>query len=130
MTTDSQTPAPEAASATPAPQVTESAVWEALELVFDPDLPVSIVDLGLVYDVRIEGKKVFVKMTLTFSGCVMGPSIAGDAQMRILSLPGVEEASVEIVWDPPWHVGMITPKGRARLGMDEPPPQPPVPPAE
>ena len=98
--------------------MSEEEVWDTLRLVFDPELPLSIVDLGLVYDVRVEGKSVFVKMTLTMPGCVMGPSMAEDAQNRILALPGVEEASVEIVWDPPWHQSMMTEEGRKRLGLD------------
>jgi metal-sulfur cluster biosynthetic enzyme len=84
---------------------------------------VNIVDLGLVYDMGIGdlpngAKKVFVKMTLTAPGCGMGATIAGDAQQRILMLPGVEDASVEIVWDPPWHQSMITPGGRRTLGIE------------
>ena len=101
-----------------APVVTESEVWDALRLVFDPEVPINIVDMGLVYDVRVEGKKVFVKMTLTMPGCMMGPSIAGDAQVRILALPGVEEANVEMVWDPPWHPSMMSEDAKIRLGMD------------
>ena len=101
-----------------APAVTESEVWDALRLVFDPEVPINIVDMGLVYDVRVEGKKVFVKMTLTMPGCMMGPSIAGDAQVRILALPGVEEANVEMVWDPPWHPSMMSEDAKVRLGMD------------
>lgn len=108
-----------AAAAQAASPIKEADVWETLRMVFDPEIPVSIVDLGLVYDVRIEGQKVFVKMTLTMPGCMMGPSIAGDAQMRILSLPGVEEAQVEVVWDPPWHQSMMSEEARKRLGLDE-----------
>jgi metal-sulfur cluster biosynthetic enzyme len=63
-------------------------------------------------------KKVFVKMTLTAPGCGMGATIAGDAQQKILTLPGVEDASVEIVWDPPWHQSMITAEGRRLLGLE------------
>ena len=110
--------APEAQTPTEAPVVTESEVWDALRLVFDPEVPINIVDMGLVYDVRVEGKKVFVKMTLTMPGCMMGPSIAGDAQVRILALPGVEEANVEMVWDPPWHPSMMSEDAKVRLGMD------------
>ncbi|MBR6463888.1 MAG: DUF59 domain-containing protein [Verrucomicrobia bacterium] len=110
--------APETQTPTEAPVVTESEVWDALRLVFDPEVPINIVDMGLVYDVRVEGKKVFVKMTLTMPGCMMGPSIAGDAQVRILALPGVEEANVEMVWDPPWHPSMMSEDAKVRLGMD------------
>lgn len=101
----------------------EKAVWEALRTCFDPEIPVNIVDLGLVYDMRLTqlpgGKaRVDVKMTLTAPGCGMGPSIAGDAQVKLQNLPGVEDARVEIVWDPPWHHSMITEQGRKILGLD------------
>ena len=90
---------------------------------YDPEIPVNIVDLGLVYDLHIErqpagGSIVSVKMTLTAPGCGMGATIAGDAQQKILYLPGVEEAVVEIVWDPPWHQSMITGEGRKILGLE------------
>jgi len=94
-----------------------------LKTCYDPEIPVNIVDLGLVYDMGIESlpsgnRKVFVKMTLTAPGCGMGATIAGDAQQKILMLPGVEDASVEIVWDPPWHQSMITAEGRRLLGIE------------
>ncbi len=100
----------------------ERQVWETLKTCFDPEIPVNIVDLGLVYDMVIEnlptgGAKVMVKMTLTAPGCGMGPSIAGDAQGKLLQLPGVAEAYVDIVWDPPWHQSMITAEGRKILGL-------------
>lgn len=103
--------------------VNEAMVWETLRSCYDPEIPVNIVDLGLVYDMGIEdlpggNKKVFVKMTLTAPGCGMGATIAGDAQQKILMLPGVEDASVEIVWDPPWHQSMITAEGRRLLGIE------------
>ena len=117
-----------APEASPAPaaavegDVDEKMVWETLRSCYDPEIPVNIVDLGLVYDMGIDeapgGKKVFVKMTLTAPGCGMGATIAGDAQQRILCLPGVVDASVEIVWDPPWHQSMITPEGRRLLGIE------------
>lgn len=103
--------------------VTEAMVWETLKTCYDPEIPVNIVDLGLVYDMGIEAlpsgnRKVFVKMTLTAPGCGMGATIAGDAQQKILMLPAVEDASVEIVWDPPWHQSMITAEGRRLLGIE------------
>ena len=98
-------------------------VWEALKTCFDPEIPVNIVDLGLVYDMRVSdldgsGKRVDVKMTLTAQGCGMGGYIAQDARQKLLELPGVEEADVEVVWDPPWSPQMISPEGRQQLGMD------------
>src|ERR1043166_8713468 len=103
--------------------VEEQAVWETLRNCYDPEIPVNIVDLGLVYDLQIaplpSGRSaVAVKMTLTAPGCGMGGAIAGDAQQKLLGLPGVEEANVEIVWDPPWHQSMITEQGRKVLGLD------------
>jgi probable FeS assembly SUF system protein SufT len=99
----------------------EQQVWGVLRTCYDPEIPVNIVDLGLVYDMRIspeEGdKQVDVKMTLTAQGCGMGTSIAADARSKILALPGVADANVEIVWDPPWNPQMISPEGRERLGM-------------
>jgi probable FeS assembly SUF system protein SufT len=101
----------------------EKLVWETLKTCYDPEIPVNIVDLGLVYDLRVEpttpdGFKVGVKMTLTAPGCGMGTVIAGDAQQKLLYLRGVEEADVEIVWDPPWHQSMITAEGRRVLGLE------------
>ena len=103
--------------------VDEKQVWETLRTCYDPEIPVNIVDLGLVYDMVVEplpsgNSKVLVKMTLTAPGCGMGGVIAGDAQQKLFDLPGVEEAQVEIVWDPPWHQSMITPAGRAILGLE------------
>ncbi len=99
----------------------EKAVWEQLKLVYDPEIPVNIVDLGLVYDCRIEKEEgevnVEVKMTLTAPGCGMGPTIAADAQSKILLLDGVRNARVDIVWDPVWNQDMISEEGRMKLGM-------------
>jgi probable FeS assembly SUF system protein SufT len=103
--------------------VDEKAVWDTLRTCYDPEIPVNIVDLGLVYDMKImplpSGRSaVGVKMTLTAPGCGMGSVIAGDAQQRLMTLPGVEEANVEIVWEPQWHHSMISDEGRKILGID------------
>ncbi len=103
--------------------VDEQQIWDILRTCFDPEIPVNIVDLGLVYDLRFDElpgghRAVYVRMTLTAPGCGMGATIAGDAQQKLLSLEGVEEASVEIVWDPPWHQSMITEAGRRILGLE------------
>ena len=103
--------------------VDEKLVWDTLRTCFDPEIPVNIVDLGLVYDMKLTpkpggGAEVDVKMTLTAPGCGMGPAIAGDAQVKLLNLSGVNDAHVEIVWDPPWHHSMITEQGRKILGLE------------
>jgi probable FeS assembly SUF system protein SufT len=101
----------------------EASVWAALKTCFDPEIPVNIVDLGLVYDLAIEstaagGHTVEVKMTLTAPGCGMGPVIAEDARQKIAALPTVESARVHIVWDPQWAPQMISDAGRKILGLD------------
>jgi probable FeS assembly SUF system protein SufT len=101
----------------------EKKVWETLRTCYDPEIPVNIVDLGLVYDLHIEKlpsgfNRVNVKMTLTAPGCGMGPTIARDAQEKIMYLDGVEEADVEVVWEPAWHQSMITAEGRRILGLE------------
>ncbi|MGK0187694.1 MAG: putative FeS assembly SUF system protein SufT [Verrucomicrobiales bacterium] len=99
----------------------ELAVWGQLKEVYDPEIPVNIVDLGLVYDCSLtgdEGKTVVaVKMTLTAPGCGMGPTIAADAQSRVMTINGIEDAQVELVWDPPWNQDMISEEGKMRMGM-------------
>jgi probable FeS assembly SUF system protein SufT len=116
---DPANPAPAAAEG----PVDEKLIWDTLKTCYDPEIPVNIVDLGLVYDMHIEplpsgNNLISVKMTLTAQGCGMGATIAGDAQQKLLYLPGVEEAVVEIVWDPPWHQSMITEQGRKILGLE------------
>jgi probable FeS assembly SUF system protein SufT len=100
----------------------EQQVWGQLKTCYDPEIPVNIVDLGLIYDVRInahpeEGHRVDVAMTLTAPGCGMGTAIAAEARQKLLELAGVQEANVEIVWEPPWSPQMISPEGKERLGM-------------
>lgn len=101
----------------------EDLVWEAMKGCFDPEIPVNIVDLGLIYDLRLEGPDgagkydAYVKMTLTAQGCGMGPVIAEDAKTRIEALPAVSKAQVDIVWDPPWTPHMISDEGRTKLGL-------------
>jgi probable FeS assembly SUF system protein SufT len=99
----------------------EEAIWTQLKTCYDPEIPVNIVDLGLIYSMEIKpqegGNLVEVKMTLTAPGCGMGPSIASDAQRKILSVPGVTDARVDVVWDPPWSADRISPEGKSKLGM-------------
>jgi Fe-S cluster assembly protein SufD len=97
-------------------------IWEQLRTVYDPEIPVNIVDLGLVYSMDITkgadgGHQVDVAMTLTAPGCGMGPVIAEDARSRILLVPGVSAADVRIVWEPPWNQSMISEEGKMKLGL-------------
>ena len=102
--------------------VDKETLWEALKTVFDPEIPVNIVDLGLVYSLECSdhengGNKIDMQMTLTAPGCGMGPVIADDAKARLEAVPGVTEAVVDIVWDPPWDQEMITEEGKMVLGL-------------
>ena len=102
-------------------QVTQETVLETLRQVIDPELGCNIVDLGLVYDVRIApcgaGVAVYVVMTLTTPGCPMHESIRCGAENVLRCLPGIEGAEVEVVWDPPWHPSMMTEAGREATGV-------------
>lgn len=120
----------------------EESLWEALRSVYDPEIPVNIVDLGLIYRLEVSQNlppspvldnpekiplasppapslnfRVEVDMTLTAPGCGMGPAIAQDAKYRLEQVPGVSEAIVQIVWDPPWSQELISEKGRMELGL-------------
>lgn len=99
----------------------EKEVWQRLKTCYDPEIPVNIVDLGLIYSMEIspieQGKRIDVKMTLTAQGCGMGGSIAADAQNKLLDIPGVKEADVQVVWDPPWTPEKISAEGRTLLGI-------------
>ena len=99
----------------------EKEAWDMLRAVFDPEIPVNIVDLGLVYDltlVEADGKtSAEVKMTLTAPGCGIGPTIAADAQSKIMTVEGIDDAKVDLVWDPPWNQDMISVEGKMKLGM-------------
>ncbi|MGA3171173.1 MAG: putative Fe-S cluster assembly protein SufT [Chthoniobacteraceae bacterium] len=101
--------------------VGEEQVWDVLKTCYDPEIPVNIVDLGLIYDMQIEqaaeGAKVAVKMTLTAPGCGMGPVIAREAQQKIAALTGVADADVQVVWEPPWTPDKISEEGKQKLGI-------------
>ena len=112
--------APTLAGGAPDPE----AVWDQLRKVFDPEIPVNIVDLGLVYSMDVAkneapegGYKVDVAMTLTAPGCGMGPAIAEDAKTKILLVPGVAAADVRITWEPAWNQSMISEEGKMKLGL-------------
>jgi metal-sulfur cluster biosynthetic enzyme len=93
-------------------------VWAELRTCYDPEIPLNIVDLGLVYGVELRGSTVDVKLTLTSPTCHLGGQIAATIQDRLLGIPDVEEANVTLVWDPPWHQSKISPEGREKLGLE------------
>jgi probable FeS assembly SUF system protein SufT len=99
----------------------EERLWAAMRTVFDPEIPVNVVDLGLVYSCAVdegpEGAEVTVKMTLTAPGCGMGPVIADDVRQKVEAVCGVASAHIEIVWDPPWDRHMISDAAKLELGL-------------
>lgn len=100
----------------------EKQVWESLKTCYDPEIPVNVVDLGLIYDCHLtpigpNTYKADVKMTLTAPGCGMGPVLAQDVQNKLISLEPIDEANVELVWDPPWNQGMMTEAAKLQLGL-------------
>jgi probable FeS assembly SUF system protein SufT len=103
-------------------ETVEKEIWNQLKTCFDPEIPVNIVDLGLIYDCAIEpiganSFRVAVKMTLTAPGCGMGPVLQQDVQNKLLSLEAVDDVSVELVWDPPWNQSMLTEAAKLQLGL-------------
>lgn len=98
--------------------LTREAVFEALKNVYDPEIPLNVVDLGLVYDVQInDGGSVYVQMTLTAPGCGMGPFIGQQAEWAVQDIEGVEDVQIEMVFDPPWSPDRISEEARAQLGI-------------
>ena len=116
------TTATEAAATAENAAVSEEQVMEKLRTCYDPEIPVNIVDLGLVYDLQIQalptgGNRVEIKMTLTAPGCGMGPVLQQDVENKVSAIPGVKEAGVFLVWDPPWSRDMLSEAARLELGM-------------
>jgi probable FeS assembly SUF system protein SufT len=118
----------EAAPAAPCPdgrpcdrEAVERGVWDQLRRVYDPEIPVNIVDLGLIYGCTLaeveRGFRVEVQMTMTAPGCGMGDVLKADAESRIRTVAGVDEAIVEIVWDPPWDQSRMSESARLELGF-------------
>ena len=111
--------------ATGAPVTTESLekeIWNQLKTCYDPEIPVNIVDLGLIYDCHLSplgdnSYKADVKMTLTAPGCGMGPVLAQDVQNKLISLEGIEDVNVELVWEPQWNQNMMTEAAKLQLGL-------------
>ncbi len=98
--------------------LTSEEVRDVLKNVYDPEIPVNIVDLGLIYDIQIEEGDVYVQMTLTAPGCGMGPMIAQQAEWAISEVEGVEDVQVEMTFDPPWSPDLISEDGKKLLGID------------
>ena len=99
------------------PTLDKEAVINALKDVYDPEIPINIVDLGLIYDVEVDSGEVAVRMTLTTAGCPMGAYLAQQAEWRVAELDGVEDVTIDLVWDPPWSVEKITVAGKKLLGI-------------
>ena len=102
----------------------EKEIWNQMRSCYDPEIPVNIVDLGLIYDCKIEpiagaknSYRVDVKMTSTAPGCGMGPMLQQDVQNKLLSLEGVDDVNVELVWEPQWNQGMLTEAAKLQLGL-------------
>ena len=101
-----------------ATEVTMERVREALRDVYDPEIPINIVDLGLIYELQVnENSEVFIKMTLTAPGCGMGPYIAQQAEWAVAEIEGVKDVQVEMAFDPPWTPDLITEEGKALIGL-------------
>lgn len=98
--------------------ITKEDVKEAMKDVYDPEIPVNVVDLGLVYNIDVTEGNVYVQMTLTAPGCGMGPMIAQQAEWRIAEMEGVEDVEVEMTFDPPWTPDLISEDGKKLLGLD------------
>ncbi len=118
--------APEARPVSTGAPVTQEAlekeIWNQLRSCYDPEIPVNVVDLGLIYDCHLSALnagsfRADVKMTLTAPGCGMGPMLAQDVQNKLLGLEGVDDVAVELVWDPPWNQSMISEAGKLQLGL-------------
>lgn len=97
--------------------INEDQVWEALRECYDPEIPVNMVELGLIYDCKVVGNEVKINMTLTAPGCGMGPSMIADVERKVGQVPNVEKVSVELVFDPPWSNEMLTDEAKLELGM-------------
>lgn len=98
--------------------LTREEIDEALKKCYDPEIPVNVLDLGLIYDVNVEEEKINVRMTLTAPGCGMGPMIAENVRSQLMTLPGIKDARVELVFDPPWNPEMMSADAKRQLGWE------------
>ncbi len=99
------------------PEVTESKILEVLSNVYDPEIPIDIVNLGLVYGIDIEGGNVRISMTMTAPGCPASTQIAGESKILVEEIPGVENVEIELVWDPPWDPSKMSDDARQSMGI-------------
>ena len=104
--------------ASPNPVVIEAEAIEAMRNVFDPEIPVNIYELGLIYEIKVDAAgAVAIRMTLTAPSCPAAQSLPGEVQARVKEIPGVTDVSVDVVWDPPWDPSRMTEAARLQLGM-------------
>lgn len=101
-----------------ASEIDASAIVVALKSVYDPEIPVNIYELGLIYDMQIDGRTVDVTMTLTTPGCPVAGEMPGMVERAVTAVEGVEQVNVELVWSPPWDMSRMSPAARLELGMD------------
>jgi metal-sulfur cluster biosynthetic enzyme len=99
--------------------LTQAEIYEVLSECFDPEIPVNIVDLGLIYGVALDGETVNIRMTLTAHGCSMGDQIAAEIEEKLLGLPDCNRAIVEIVWEPEWTPERMSAAARKQLNLDD-----------
>ena len=112
----------EAQQQTTPEEFSEKLVWDHLRTVYDPEIPVNVVDLGLIYDCQVapveDGRQIDIKMTMTAPGCGMADVLKADIQRQLSALPTVKQVNVEVVFDPPWHPGRMSEGARLQLGLD------------
>jgi FeS assembly SUF system protein len=97
--------------------VSKDEIVTVLKDCYDPEIPINIWDLGLVYDIKIENENVGIKMTLTAPGCMMGGMIAEEVKAKVKAMTGVKDAKVELVWDPPWTPDKMSQEAKAQMGI-------------
>jgi len=101
----------------PASELTEEKILEVLSEVYDPEIPIDIVNLGLIYGIEIDGGNVLISMTMTAPGCPASTQIAGESKLMVAELPGVEKVDIDIVWDPPWDPSKMSEEAQQSMGM-------------
>ena len=99
--------------------VDEKEVWETLKNCYDPEIPINIVDLGLVYDVNLDDDVVKIKMTLTAPGCPMSSFMIDDVRQKVMAVDSVKDVFVDVVWDPPWNPSMMSQEAKTKLGFED-----------